>query len=82
MKTAANLFGFNLFINSDNTVSLFSNTNSGLAISDNGGSTYSTDKREFYLNYNYVDAGGLDCEVTDTLIFRNRMLDGVNQWSK
>lgn len=42
---------------------------------------YDETKKEFYLNYQFTDVqSGNECQVTDTLIFRNRILDGVNQW--
>lgn len=36
--------------------------------------------REIYLNYSYHDAGGTITYITDTLKFRNRIRDGVNEW--
>jgi hypothetical protein len=44
-----------------------------------GPSSYNPQKREFYLRYSYANAGST-YQVNDTLIFRNRILDGVNQW--
>ena len=36
--------------------------------------------REIYLNYSYPEADGFIAYVTDTLRFRNRIRDGVNEW--
>jgi len=42
---------------------------------------YDPEKKRFILNYEFIDfIKGYHCYVTDTLIFRNRILDGVNQW--
>ncbi len=46
-----------------------------------GNNTYDPESRMFYLNYEFTDfSTGYRCFVTDTLLFRNRILDGVNQW--
>ncbi len=65
-------------INSDNTVAL-SAADGGTPITDLGGSTYNPNLRQFYLNYSYDD-GGITYNSTDTLAFRNRIVDGINQW--
>ncbi len=36
--------------------------------------------RKIILNYKYVDTSGNTCYATDTLTFRNRIRDGVNEW--
>lgn len=36
--------------------------------------------REVYLNYSFTDGNGSTTYVTDTLRFRNRIRDGVNEW--
>ena len=36
--------------------------------------------REIYLNYMYSNGNGTTTIVTDTLKFRNRMRDGINEW--
>lgn len=79
-KSGTFFYGFNLFINEDNTVGIYPNSSSTFKVTSNGISTYNPDKREFYLNYKYDDGNGNACTVADTLIFRNRILDGVNQW--
>ena len=65
-------------INADNTVTL-SSADGGLPITDLSGSRYDPDLRQFYLNYSY-DEGGVIYNSTDTLVFRNRVVDGINQW--
>ena len=36
--------------------------------------------RQLYLNYTYEDAKGRAIQVSDTLYFRNRIRDGINEW--
>jgi len=49
-----------------------------------GASTFNRPKllqdRKLYLNYKYVNAAGNTCYAKDTLTFRNRIRDGVNEW--
>ncbi len=49
-----------------------------------GSSTYNNAKllqnRKIYLNYKYVNGDGNTCYAQDTLTFRNRIRDGVNEW--
>jgi len=50
----------------------------------NGASTFNRPKllqdRKIFLSYKYVTATGNTCYATDTLTFRNRIRDGVNEW--
>lgn len=56
---------------------------STLGIEDNG-SRFNGSKllqgRKLFLNYQYSNNDGTTTVVTDTLTFRNRMRDGVNEW--
>ena len=65
---------------SDNLYSY--NTNDG-SITDTG-SSWNRSKllqgRKLFLNYTYSSPDGTVTEVTDTLTFRNRIRDGVNEW--
>ena len=36
--------------------------------------------RKLFLNYSYTSADGSVTEVRDTLTFRNRIRDGINEW--
>lgn len=36
--------------------------------------------RKLYLNYSYLDAKGRTVQVSDSLVFRNRIRDGINEW--
>ncbi|MEX0980481.1 MAG: DUF1735 domain-containing protein [Bacteroidales bacterium] len=46
-----------------------------------GENLYDPEKKIFILNYEFIDLiKGYHCYATDTLKFRNRILDGVNQW--
>lgn len=53
-------------------------------VQPNGTSTFNQAKllqdRKIFLNYKYVNAAGNTCIATDTLTFRNRIRDGVNEW--
>jgi hypothetical protein len=61
-------------------------TNSGSTydIEADGESTFNRAKllqdRKIYLNYKYINADGNTCYARDTLTFRNRIRDGVNEW--
>ncbi len=68
-----------LRVNSDNTVTLSKNPRASIPVNPNGPCEYNPDKKEFYLQYTYTSAGKTYM-AKDTLIFRNRILDGVNQW--
>jgi hypothetical protein len=57
---------------------------STFAVVPNGASTFNRAKllqnRKILLNYMYVNAAGNTCYAQDTLTFRNRIRDGVNEW--
>jgi hypothetical protein len=50
----------------------------------NGESTYNKAKllqnRKLFLNYKFVSSNGIWHYAKDTLTFRNRIRDGVNEW--
>lgn len=72
-----------LALNGSN-ISIGSAAGSTFAYSANGDCTFNRAKllqnRKIYLKYKYVDASGYTCYATDTLTFRNRIRDGVNEW--
>lgn len=70
------------FIKVDEThnVSVISDPASSIAITKSGTCSYDVEEGLIYLDYSFTNAGGKDCHALDTLAFRNRMLDGVNQW--
>ena len=57
---------------------------STFVVEPNNASTYNRAKllqnRKILLNYKYVNAAGNTCFAQDTLTFRNRIRDGVNEW--
>ena len=57
---------------------------STFAVVPEGASTFNRAKllqnRKILLNYKYVNAAGNTCTAQDTLTFRNRIRDGVNEW--
>lgn len=57
---------------------------SSFTFEPNGSSTYNGAKllqnRKILLNYKYVNSDGNTCYAQDTLTFRNRIRDGVNEW--
>jgi len=79
-KASVTDYSFLLSIHSDNTVGITASQASEWKVMENGVSVYNPEKHEFYLNYAFNDADGNNYAVSDTLIFRNRVLDGVNQW--
>ena len=79
-KAGAVNYSFKMVVNADNSVDIYPNLDSEWLVTSNGASEYDPDKKEFYLNYSFQDADGNEYTAKDTLIFRNRLLDGVNQW--
>lgn len=59
-------------------------TGSTYPVTANGASTFNRAKllqgRKILLNYKYVNSAGNTCFAQDTLTFRNRVRDGVNEW--
>ena len=57
---------------------------SSVKVQPDGESTYNRAKllqdRRIYLKYKYANADGTTSYATDTLTFRNRIRDGVNEW--
>ncbi len=70
---------FNITVSLNNSVVISKNPGSVYNVVPSGPCSYNASKREFYLQYSYTNAGNT-YQATDTLIFRNRILDGVNQW--
>ena len=65
-------------------VTVSSSATGKYAILPDGASTFNQAKllqnRKIFLKYKYQDAAGYWCHAQDTLTFRNRMRDGVNEW--
>ncbi len=65
-------------------ITVSTRTGSTFAVLPDGASTYNRAKllqnRKILLNYKYVNAAGNTCYAQDTLTFRNRIRDGVNEW--
>ena len=65
-------------------ISVSTNTGSTFVVTANGTSTFNRAKllqnRKIFLNYQYKDAAGNTYTAQDTLTFRNRIRDGVNEW--
>jgi hypothetical protein len=74
---------FTLTVNGAN-VTIASSPTGKYAIQPDGASTYNHAKllqnRRIYLNYKYRAADGNWYHAKDTLTFRNRVRDGVNEW--
>lgn len=68
----------------DGTVNVGSATGSTFVYSNDGPCMYNKAKllqdRKIYLKYKYVSKNGNICHATDTLTFRNRIRDGINEW--
>jgi len=68
-----------------NTVTITSTPTSSFQFLPEGSSSFNRAKllqdRKIFLKYSYVDpANGFTYHCTDTLTFRNRIRDGVNEW--
>lgn len=65
-------------------ITVSSRTGATNVVAPNGASTFNRAKllqnRKILLNYKYVNAAGNTCYAQDTLTFRNRIRDGVNEW--
>lgn len=65
-------------------VTISSAPGSTFTFEPDGASTFNRPKllqdRKLYLSYKYVNAAGNTCYAKDTLTFRNRIRDGVNEW--
>ena len=65
-------------------ITVSTRTGSSFAVVPEGASVYNRAKllqnRKILLNYKYVNAAGNTCYAQDTLTFRNRVRDGVNEW--
>ncbi len=74
---------FVLTLNGGN-VTVSSSATGKYAVQPDGASTYNQAKllqnRKLFLKYKYQDAAGNWCHAQDTLTFRNRIRDGVNEW--
>jgi hypothetical protein len=70
---------FNITVKNNNIVLISKNPTSIYNVTPSGVCSYDAVKKEFYIQYSYANAGNT-YQATDTLIFRNRILDGVNQW--
>jgi hypothetical protein len=68
----------NLVVAADNSITIETATG-GVTVVDDGGSSYNPDTREINLNYSF-SFNGIDYKVSDVLEFRNREVDGVNQY--
>ena len=71
----------NIVLADDNTVSIMG-ADALSTITDDGGSYYDPSTRTLYLNYSYISIDGSTYQATDELLFRNREVDGVNQYNE
>ena len=66
------------------TISISPSPNGKFSIQPDGESSFNQAKllqnRKIFLKYKYQDASGNWCHAQDTLTFRNRIRDGVNEW--
>ena len=70
---------FNIIIADDNSITI-DTAAGGIAVTDDGGSFYNPETREITLNYSF-DFNGTSYVARDVLEFRNRVVDGVNQFN-
>lgn len=73
-----------LTLGSNGNVSISSMPGATYTVEADGQSNYNQAKllqnRKIYLKYKYKNAAGNTCYATDTLTFRNRIRDGINEW--
>ncbi|MEO9570358.1 MAG: DUF1735 domain-containing protein [Polaribacter sp.] len=69
----------NIILADDNSISIETATG-GVTIVDDGSSSYNPETREIKLNYSF-EFNFFKYEVTEVLEFRNREVDGVNQYT-
>jgi len=75
---SGNAYLMDLVINPDNSVSIRKNPFAGKDVTAQSGE-YDPDSRTFILEYSFSHEEK-EYTANDTLIFRNRIVDGVNQW--
>jgi hypothetical protein len=68
----------NITVAADNSITIDTATG-GITVVDEGGSSYNPSTREITLNYSF-DFNGSNYKASDVLEFRNRIVDGVNQF--
>ncbi len=70
----------NIVLNDDNSLSIMG-ADASSTIVDEGGSYYDPSTRTLFLNYSY-SSNGNTYKATDELLFRNRVVDEVNQYNE
>lgn len=75
---SGNDYLMDIVINPDNSVSIQKNPDAGNEVQSQSGRYY-PDNRTFILEYSFQHEGK-NYQANDTLVFRNRIVDGVNQW--
>lgn len=73
-----------LKLNSNGTITVGQSSSSEINVQPDGESYFNQSKllqdRKIYLKYKFDNGDGTISYVTDTLTFRNRIRDGVNEW--
>lgn len=73
-----------LTLNQDGTITVGKSSSSEINVLPDGESYFNRSKllqeRKIFLKYKYENGDGTTSFVTDTLTFRNRTRDGVNEW--
>lgn len=77
-------YKMNIHLNEDNTIILSAPVGADYSIENVGECIYNNPKllqdRKLYLNYKITNPDGTYIIANDTLVFRNRIRDGVNEW--
>ena len=68
----------NIIVAEDNSITI-ETASGGVTVLDNGSSSYNPETREIKLNYSF-DFNGFNYKASEVLEFRNRIVDGVNQF--
>lgn len=73
-----------LTLNIDGTITVSKSSSSTIEVIPDGESRFNKAKllqdRRIYLSYKYENSDGTTSYVKDTLTFRNRIRDGINEW--
>lgn len=80
----SNVVGSFMLTQNGGTITVSQATGSTVAVTPDGASTFNNSKllqdRKIFLNYKYTNADGSISYAKDTLTFRNRIRDGINEW--
>jgi hypothetical protein len=78
-RESGGTYKMQLKVNADKSVVVLPVAGSPIQVQPNGSSRWEPVKRKFFLNYKYT-LGTKTYQVKESLIFRNRIRDGISEW--